>query len=483
MFIIGHFQRFRLTNVEISSMFLFLEDIMPELPTGAILAVDDDADVLLSLRLLLKPQFDEIITETDPNRILAHLRARDFDIILLDMNFTRDTSEGREGFDWLARILEFDPEAVVVFLTAYGDVEKAVRAIRAGAADFVEKPWKNEKLLATLSAARQLRHSRRETTLLRQRQAILQDSLDQPFHDMVGDSPAMQRIYEIIRQVGPTDANVLILGENGTGKELVARALHRCSRRRDEMFMSVDLGAVTETLFESELFGCVKGAFTDARRDRPGRFEVAAGGTLFLDEIGNLNLTQQAKLLTSIEKREITRVGSERPTPIDVRLICATNKPLDELRRENIFRRDLLYRINTVEIDLPPLRERTEDIPLLAETFLHTFGRKYNRPGLHLDSSAQTRLQGYPWPGNIRELQHALERAVILATGDQIAAAAFDFLAPNQTPTPTGKTLTEMERATLIETLRQHNGNISHAAKALGITRASLYRRMEKYGL
>ncbi|MFW5890469.1 MAG: sigma-54-dependent transcriptional regulator, partial [Marinilabiliaceae bacterium] len=347
--------------------------------TGKVLAVDDNTDILFALKLLLRPHVELITTETEPSRIPSHMNENDYDVILLDMNFTRDAISGKEGFHWLEKILEIDPQAVVLFITAYGDVEKSVQAIKAGATDFIIKPWQNEKLLATISSAIKLRRSRREASDLREKQKEISTIMDQPFSDFIGASPGMQQVFNTIKKVAGTDANVLILGENGTGKELVARALHRHSLRKDEVFISVDLGALSETLFESELFGHVKGAFTDAKADRPGRFELASGGTVFLDEIGNLSLPMQAKLLTVLERREVTRVGANKPRPIDIRLISATNMPLKQMAAEDQFRQDLIYRINTVEIEIPPLRERPEDVPLLADHFLKIFAKKYNK--------------------------------------------------------------------------------------------------------
>ncbi len=346
---------------------------------GKILIVDDDPDVLTAARLLLKQHSSLVHTERDPALLPGLLRNETYNILLLDMNFTRDVSSGREGFFWLDRILEIDPSSVVVLITAYGDVEMAVRAIKAGASDFILKPWQNERLLATLMAAMAIRRSRLEVENLRSRQQVLSSDLDHGFQEFVGSSRSMQAVFGTIQKVARTDANVLILGENGTGKELVARELHRQSARAREVFFSVDMGALSETLAESELFGHVKGAFTDAREDRAGRFEIASGGTLFLDEVGNLPVSLQSKLLAVLQNREVTRVGSNKPRPIDIRLISATNVPLDVLVEQKAFRQDLLYRLNTVEISLPPLRERVEDIPLLVDHFLSIYSRKYQK--------------------------------------------------------------------------------------------------------
>lgn len=454
---------------------------------GRILVIDDNEDILFTLKLLLKQHVEAIDTTTDPERIPELLQKENYDVILLDMNFTKDSISGQEGFHWLYRIIDLDPTAVVVFITAYGDVERAVKAIKAGAADFVLKPWQNEKLLATVNSAIQLKRSKEEASKLRVTKEELSSELERPFKDFIGDSPAMQQVFATIKKVAQTDASVLILGENGTGKELVARALHRQSRRNDEVFISVDLGAISETLFESELFGHVRGAFTDARKDRPGRFEIACGGTLFLDEIGNLSLPMQAKLLTAIEKQKVTRVGSNKPVPVDVRLICATNMPIHGMVGEHRFRQDLLYRINTVEIVLPPLRERIEDIPLLADHFLKKVSAKYNKEIRSIHPDALNKLYGYTWPGNVRELQHAIERAVILCDSNVLMADDFLLTCPAASQ---GEELQlqsfkidDVEKNVIQKALRKHNGNISKAAKELGLTRASLYRRLEKYAL
>ena len=453
-----------------------------------VLVVDDDPDVLVAARLLLKQEGYQVRTEADPHAIPSVLRDDPPDIVLLDMNFTQDAASGREGFYWLQQIRERDPAAVVIPITAYGDVEMAVRAVREGAVDFVLKPWQNEKLLATLSAAAQLRSSRSEAQGLRSRQSQLAADLDQPFVDIIGDSPPMREIFETIAKVAATDANVLILGENGSGKELVAREIHRRSARAGEVFIAVDMGAVSETLFDSELFGHLKGAFTDARSDRAGRFEVASGGTLFLDEIGNLPLPLQARLLTCLQSREVTRLGSNKPVPIDVRLLCATNMPVHDMVGEGGFRQDLLYRINTIEVRIPSLRERPGDIESLAAHYLDQYGRKYGRPLRGLSGAALDKLRAYAWPGNVRELQHAVERAVILTEGPRLEAGDFLLTAPGPAPAAEAEAfdsynLEDVEREVIERVLRKHQGNVSHAARELGLTRTSLYRRMEKYGL
>jgi len=453
---------------------------------GKVLVIDDNEDVLLSIRLLLKKHVTTVHTEKTPNTLPSLLKNDHYDVILLDMNFTRDMSSGQEGFTWLNYILEADPSAVVILITAYGGVELAVRAIKEGATDFVLKPWQNEKLLATVSAALKLRQSRTEAELHRWRQKQLSADIDQPFHDIIGVSPAMQKIFSTVEKVAGTNANVLILGDSGTGKELVARALHRHSERAGDVFISVDLGALSETLFESELFGHMKGAFTDAREDRAGRFEIASGGTLFLDEIGNLPLPLQSKLLAVLQTRQVTRLGSNRPRSIDIRLICATNMNIADMVARNRFRQDLMYRINTVEIHLPPLRNREEDIPLLAEHFLRIYAKKYHQSQKRFSPGTLKRLQKYHWPGNVRELQNAIERAVILSESQVLQPHDF-FFPPDETRSEAFDleefNLEEVERVVIRKIMDKHQGNISKAATELGLTRASLYRRLEKYGL
>jgi DNA-binding NtrC family response regulator len=453
---------------------------------GKILIVDDDEDVLFAARLLLKKHAEIVHTEKDPQSIPTLLKNESYDVILLDMNFTKDSTSGYEGFHWLNKILEIDPSAVVILITAYGDVELAVRAIKEGAMDFVVKPWQNEKLLATLFAAMKLRRSKMQVDNLRSLQDRLSADLDQPFTELVGVCPAMQQVFSTVQKVAKTDANVLILGENGTGKELVARELHRQSARKDEVFISVDMGAISETLFESELFGHIRGAFTGAREDRPGRFEIASEGSLFLDEIGNLSLPLQAKLLTVLQNRKVIRVGSNKPRDIDIRLICATNLPIHEMVAEKEFRQDLLYRINTVEIHLPPLRDRQEDISLLMEHFLRVYTKKYRKPQMRVNASILKKLQKYHWPGNIRELQHAIERAIIMSESPVLQPSDF-FLSSAEVKEDglvfDNYNLEEVEKTVIRKAITKHAGNISQAARELGLTRASLYRRLEKYGL
>ena len=453
---------------------------------GKVLAIDDNEDILFALKLLLKPHVEKITTLSSPERVTELLKVEEYDVILLDMNFTKDASSGQEGFDHLGKILEQDSQAVVIFITAYGDAEKAVKAIKAGATDFILKPWQNEKLLATVSSAMRLRKTKKEADKLRTSQKAISEINDEPFKDFIGASPEMEEVFATIRKVAKTDANVLILGENGTGKELVARAIYRNSVRAEEVFVSVDLGAIAETLFESELFGHVKGAFTDAKKDKPGRFEVASGGTLFLDEIGNLSLPLQAKLLTVIERREVTRVGANKASDVDVRLICATNNDVYEMVEQASFRQDLLYRVNTVEIHIPPLRERTGDISLLAEHFLKIYSRKYKKKINRISPQAHRKLNMYSWPGNVRELQHALERAVIMSESPVLEPDDFMLAQPRKKQGELeidSYNLDDIERKIILKVLKQHQGNITKAAKELGLTRTSLYRRMEKYEL
>jgi two-component system, NtrC family, response regulator HydG len=454
---------------------------------GKILVVDDNEDILFALKLLLKPHVELVHTTSNPNDIPDLIGKVEFDVILLDMNFTKDAISGQEGFNWLEKILEIDPTAIVVFITAYGDAEKAVKSIKAGATDFILKPWHNEKLIATISSTVKLKQSQKQVSDLKEKQKEISNVMDSPFHEFVGNSVAMLEVFNAIKKVAKTDANVLILGENGTGKELVARALHRDSPRNEEVFISVDLGSIAETLFESELFGHERGAFTDAKKDKPGRFEIASSGTLFLDEIGNLSLPLQAKLLTVIERREVVRVGSNKPKQVDVRMICATNNNIHQMVNDGTFRQDLLYRINTVEIHLPPLRERYGDIPLLANHFLGVYTKKYKKKIKGISADAIKKLEIYSWPGNVRELQHAIERAIIMS--DSVVLQPDDFFLSSQKASSTtglefeSFNLDDIERTIITKVLKQFQGNITQAATELGITRTSLYRRMEKYDL
>jgi two-component system response regulator HydG len=449
-----------------------------------ILIVDDEEDILLAARLLLKRHFTSVDTLNDPSGLLGLVRQNAFDVLLLDMNFTGGADKGDEGLALLKQVLSVDPQAVVVLITAHADVALAVEAMKLGAADFVTKPWANERLLATLLAACNLRRSRLEATELRARTRGLAEAT-RTEGQIIGTSSAMARVFQTIHRAAPTDANVLILGENGTGKELLARDIHRHSRRAQEAFVRVDLGTLSPQLFESELFGHRRGAFTDARQDRIGLLRAASGGTLFLDEIGNVPLHLQAKLLTALERRQVTPVGAEKPEPIDVRLICATNLSAGRLADENVFRQDLLYRINTVEVLLPPLRERREDIPLLLEHFIGMYADKYNLPVKRLTATALERLVSHPWPGNVRSLRHAVERALILSEGAMLEPDDFSLggTAPSAALAQQPSALNALERDTIARVLQTHARNVSRAADALGLTRASLYRRMQKYGL
>ena len=449
--------------------------------------IDDDEDVLLAAKLLLKKHAHQVIIEKNPKKIPFLLNNDTYDVILLDMNFSKDITSGKEGYYWLSQILEHDPDAVVILITAFGDVEMAVKALKEGATDFVLKPWQNEKLLATVSTAIKLKHSYKEVDKLKKAKEQLEADLNQPFKDIIGTSSSIKEVFNLIEKVAKTDANVLILGENGTGKELVARAIHQRSLRKDQSFIGVDMGAITQTLFESELFGHKKGSFTDAKDDRAGRFELANGGTLFLDEIGNLSMPLQSKLLTVLQSREVTRIGSNTAIPIDIRLVCATNMNVHDMVNESTFRQDLLYRINTVEIKLPPLRDRIEDIPLLANHFLTSYTKKYRKDIMRISPEAVISLQKYHWPGNIRELQHAIERAVIMSDNQTLDVNDFFFLKGGQNSNDDVITdnlnLDDVERNVIKRAINIHDGNISKAAKELGLTRASLYRRLEKHGL
>lgn len=451
---------------------------------GKILMIDDDEDVLLAAKMLLKKQGHHVIMEKNPKKIPFLLHNDTYDVILLDMNFSKDITSGKEGFYWLEQILTHDPSAVVIMITAFGDVEMAVRALKAGATDFILKPWQNEKLIATISTAIRLKNSYNEVDKLKKAKEMLEEQISKPFGEIIGQSKAIQEVFTLIDKVAKTDANVLILGENGTGKELIARAIHQRSLRKDNSFVSVDMGAITETLFESELFGHKKGAFTDAREDRPGRFELANKGTLFLDEIGNLSMSLQSKLLSALQSRQVTRVGANQHMPVDIRLICATNMPLTKMVQEGTFRQDLLYRINTVEIHVPPLCDRVEDIPLLAQHYLNYYSKKYHKLVNSIAPEALDKLKRYAWPGNIRELQHAIERAVIMTDSESLQDSDF-LLSRTVTSSANSNTLNldEVEKTAIVKALSMHSGNISKAADELGLTRASLYRRMEKYGI
>ncbi|MFC2096865.1 sigma-54-dependent transcriptional regulator [Bacteroidota bacterium] len=453
---------------------------------GKILIVDDNQSILSSLELLLKYEFDLIEKVKNPNLIPGYIDKGIFDIILLDMNFSAGISTGNEGIFWLKNILEKDPLAIVIMITAYGDINLAVKAIKEGATDFITKPWDSEKLVITLKNALKLRNSKVEVESLKQKQKDIQKFIGKPDIPIIGSSIAMKNIQDTINKVAGTDANVLILGENGTGKELVAREIHRRSNRKNEVFIPVDMGSLSESLFESELFGHKKGSFTDAKEDRKGRFETASGGTLFLDEIGNVSMSLQSKLLTALQNKEIIPLGSNEPIPIDIRLISATNKNPDKLVEDNLFRDDLLYRINTILVELPSLRDRGEDIILLTDYFLKLFAKKYEKPLLKISSKAVDKLMKHVWPGNVRELRHSIEKAIILSDSATIKPEDFAFRPGGQavnTDDDDSLNLSEVERNAIAKSILKNKGVISEAAKELGISRTTLYTKMEKYSL
>jgi DNA-binding NtrC family response regulator len=448
---------------------------------GNILIVDDNKSILSALEILLTPEFGEIATIASPNQIPAELRKKEYNVVILDMNFSAGVNTGNEGIYWLGKIRESNPEISVVMITAYGDVDTAVRALKAGASDFVLKPWDNEKLLATVRLALQLNLSKKEVKNLKERESELKKEINRDQRHIIGSSPRIINVLNLARKVARTDANILITGENGTGKELIAQEIHRLSNRAAELLVSVDMGAITETLFESELFGHVKGAFTDARENRQGKFEIAHRGTLFLDEIGNLSFHLQSKLLTAIENRQISRVGSNQIIPTDIRLICATNKNPGNMVKEGLFREDLLYRINTIQIEMPPLRERGNDIIVLSEFFLRKYTRKYNKPEMRINKHAIDKLMEYSWPGNIRELQNTIEKAVILSESSVIKPEDLYLRPAAEIKDPDSiTTLEEMEEKMIRLALDKNNGNFTAAAEQLGITRQTLYNRIKK---
>lgn len=450
---------------------------------GCILIIDDNKNVLSALRIFLDNYYEEVILLPSPNTLVYTLKEKNPDIVLLDMNFSAGINTGNEGLFWLSEIKKADPEIPVVLFTAYADIELAVKALKQGATDFVVKPWDNTKLLATLQSAYELRVSKKEVKKLREKQSVLNQELNKD--DICwGQSEPMKNLLSLINKVAQTDANILITGENGTGKELIARKIHYSSQRANETLISLDIGSITESLFESELFGHVKGAFTDARTDRAGKFEAADKGTLFLDEIGNLSYPLQAKLLTALQSRQVVRVGDNKPIPVDIRLISATNKDLFESVKAGEFREDLLYRINTIHIEVPPLRERKEDIVLLADFFLNRFSKKYNKPDMVLSDKAIAKLEGYTWPGNVRELQHAIEKAVILSDSNILQDYDFHTRAVEDRASVIDSiSIEEMEKILIEKSLKKHNKNISVVAEELGITRPTLYNKMKKYGI
>lgn len=444
---------------------------------ACILVIDDDPDVLTAVRLLLKTEVKEVVIEKTPEQIRHHLSQKPFDLVMLDMNFASPVHTGNEGLYWLRKIQEFSPGMPVIMITAYGAIDLAVTSLKEGACDFMIKPWHNEKLLNAIKEALQSRKGQRP-----QKPVSVSGSL------LLGNSPEMQEFFTKLQKVAPTDANILVLGENGTGKDLIAKALYENSLRASMPFVKVDMGALTESLFESELFGHKRGAFTDAREDRMGLFESANGGTIFLDEIGNITLQQQAKLLSVLQNRQVVRIGSNVPIPIDIRLICATNVPLAELANETRFRKDLIYRINTVELQLPPLRKRKADIPQLAEHFVKQYASKYMKPSLILAADALQKLGQYHFPGNVRELQYIIERAVIMCDGDEVKAADLFFSPIETAPEMKGEAednlnLGTVEKSTILRVIDKHKGNITRAAKELGLTRTALYRRLSKYDI
>jgi len=452
---------------------------------GNLLIVDDNKSVLDSLRLFLKHRFKKVVTLESPGRIISTLKKEDIDLVLLDMNFTAGESSGKEGLKCLSDILDHDPALSVVFITAYGGIELAVEAIQKGAIDFILKPWDNQKLLSTLQAAYKLRRSRLSIKQLNKQKLALSDDIDRQFELIRGKSQAMETVYETVNKVSNTLVNVLITGENGTGKEIIAREIHRQSGRADQIFLSVDLSSLTGSLFESELFGHLKGSFTDAKTDRTGKFLAADKGTLFLDEIGNLPTELQSKLLTSIQNREIIPVGSNASIPVDVRIISATNKDLTQLIQQQRFREDLYYRINTIIIEIPPLREREGDIMLLARHFLEKFSDKYNKSGLILNESAGNAILNHHWPGNVRELKHSIEKAVILSDGPAIQPDDLFVKTPHVSVLDVNKSLSmdEYEMEIIRQVLKKYRGNISYTARELRIGRQTLYRKIQKYGI
>ena len=451
---------------------------------GTILIVDENKPFLNALDNIMQTEFDKVITTTDPNRINEILKSSDVGIVMLDMKFKCGTHNGSEGLFWMKEVFNYDSNISVVIVTASGDIELAVKAIREGAVDYILKPWDHSKLLATINAAWKLRLSRLEATMLKSDNQLLKKEINNSGIKLVmGASPTMINVMNIVRKVACTDANVLITGENGTGKELVARMIHDLSRRSGELMVSVDMGSITESLFESELFGHVKGAYTDARDDRKGKFEAAANGTLFLDEIGNLTLQSQAKLLSVLQNRYVVRVGSNKEIAVNIRLVCATNCDLQQMVKEGRFREDLLYRINTIVIEVPPLRDRVDDIPILANHFLKVNSERYGKNGLKINTSALEKLANHSWPGNVRELQHSIEKAVILCDSPVLKPSDFSFTATPGISVQSEMTLEEMEKKLISDCIKRYSNNLSVVAAKLGITRQTLYNKIKKYNL
>jgi len=451
---------------------------------GTLLIVDDNKNLLNALELIMQNEFEKVITLKDPNRINEILRKDDVDIVMLDMNFKSGVHNGNEGLFWMREIFKYDSNISVVIVTAFGDVELAVRAIREGAVDFILKPWNESKLLATINVAWKLRLSRLEATTLKKDNQLLKSEINKGGEKIIlGASPTMINVMNIVKKVAGTDANVLITGENGTGKEIVAREIHNLSRRAGELMVSVDMGSITETLFESELFGHVKGAFTDAKEDRKGKFEQAQKGTLFLDEIGNLSLQSQSKLLSVLQNRYVVKVGSNKQLRVDIRLVCATNCDLIQMVKVSRFREDLLYRINTIMIEVPPLRDRVDDIAILANHFLKVQSERYGKSGLKISTHALEKLANHDWPGNVRELQHSIEKAVILSDSEVLKPSDFVFSSTSRSLIQSEMTLDEMEKKMIIDNLRRFSNNVSIVAAKLGITRQTLYNKMKKFNL
>jgi DNA-binding NtrC family response regulator len=452
---------------------------------ATILIIDDDEDVLLSAKLLLKQKYTNIITRNSPAELNQLISTEDIDLIFLDMNYRLGFNDGKEGMYWLNHILSIKPDMVIILMTAYGEVDLAVRGMKNGAFDFILKPWSNDKFLATVNAGIELSRSHKKLNIAKGTNEVLKAEIEGSYGPIIGSSPVMQNILNAVSKVSPTMADVLILGENGTGKQHLAREIHRQSNLKDEVFIHVDLGALTESLFESELFGHKKGAFTDAKDDKLGRFELAQNGTIFLDEIGNLSLSLQSKLLTVLQDRKVTRLGEGIERAVNARMIFATNANLRAKVEDGTFREDLLYRINTIELEIPPLRTRPEDISEFVDYFLHQLKLKYNKPNMRISKDALAHLKAHRWPGNIRELQHTIERGVILAEGDEIKVNDFNLTASAATSTPIDDNLNlqDVEHRLVLKALDKHQGNISKAAKELGITRGALYRRMDKFSL
>ncbi|HCT30033.1 MAG TPA: sigma-54-dependent Fis family transcriptional regulator [Bacteroidales bacterium] len=452
---------------------------------GKLLIIDDNEEILLAIKLSLQSLFDTIMTEKNPANVLSLISDKNFDVIILDMNFETGINTGNEGLYWLSRILEIDADVSVILITAYADIELAVKGIQQGAADFIEKPWDDSKLYASALKAKNLRKSKVEATNLRSKNSSLKQHISSNPVNIVFESPAMAKVMELVNKVSETDANVLILGENGTGKELIAREIHNRSKRKNEAFIAVDLGAINPNLFESELFGHVKGAFTDARDNKIGRFELANGGTLFLDEIGNLPMPNQAKLLSTLQNRRVTRVGSSAEIEIDIRLISATNASIHQVVSKGLFREDLLYRINTIQVEVPPLRNRREDIIPLINHFIDINGKKYNKVNLKLSPNAEKKLYQHPWPGNIRQLEHAVEKAVILASSKVLQIDDFMSVSENlqQQQEVLSLNLIENEKMVITKAIERNMGNMTKAARDLGVTRKTLYNKIERYGL